>query len=48
MTKVSNKGQGVGPVRTGRRRKKKEWREEERGVKGGEGERKGVGGGGTV
>ena len=48
MTKASNKGQGVGSVRTGRRRKKKEWREEERGVKGGEGERKGVREEGTV
>ena len=48
MTKASNKGQGVGPFRTGRRRRKKEWKEEEKGVKGGEGERKGVGEEGTV
>ena len=48
MTKASNKGQGVGPVRTEGRRKEKEWREEERGVKGGEGERKGVREEGTV
>ena len=48
MTKVANRGRRVGPVRTGGRRKEKEWREEERGVKGGEGKGKGVREEGTV
>ena len=40
MTKASNEGKGVGPVRTEGRRKEKERRGEERGAKGGEGEGK--------